>query len=101
MVCGTAVASEAEMNATWQPKHAAGTWHPMGNRLGPVYYEHRISGAATGLFFVVTRKYYWLLRIITALVDLPVVGRFFVRVRSRMTVTYRGTWLHCHPRGDA
>jgi len=82
----------------WQP---ACTWHPCGHGLGPVYYEQRVNGAATGLFFIVSRRCYWLICALALCIDLPIIGRLASHVRRHMTVDYRWTWLHRSPGGDA
>lgn len=82
----------------WQP---ASTWHPCGKTLGPVYYEQRVDGTATGMFFIVSRRRYWLICVLSTCLDLPIIGRLASHVRRRMTVEYRWTWLHRIPRGVA
>jgi hypothetical protein len=104
MVCAATVALEDQVNeelVVWQPEHGVGTWHPCGRRLGPVYYEQRVNGTATGLFFVVSRSRYWLICALDVLAGLPVIGRFAHCVRRRMTVLYRWTWLHRGPQDVA
>lgn len=86
------------MSSTWQPET---TCHPCGRVLGPVYYEQRQNGKATGLFFVVSRTRHWQMRALNTLIYLPVIGRLVVRLRQKMTVTYRWSWLHCCPQSDA
>lgn len=89
------------MTPACQPDHSVGTWHPRGRRLGPVRYEQRINGKVTGLFFVVARRRYWLIRVLTLASKIPVVGRVARRVLRRIAVCYQYTWLHSCARGEA
>lgn len=75
------------------------TWHPVGRShwFGPVLFEQRVNGRATGLSFTVSRRVYWLIRMIGAGMrwKLPLVGRIY----RRIVVEYR--WVLVGKRGRA